>query len=105
MAGRAGQDGSTAHDPTDVNRTDKLRIERIRDIILAHLARTPAGRIKEAIIDGEVDVRQQGRDGLETFRSGGNCVGSAGSAGISITFFTSNFPFEPSSSDATARWS
>src|SRR5208282_3969757 len=36
-----------------------------------------------------------GGTALKPCNSGGNWLGSAGSAGISMTFFTSNFPLEP----------
>jgi len=35
-----------------------------------------------------------GGTALKPCRSGGNWLGSAGSAGISMTFLISNFPFE-----------
>src|SRR6202034_4870045 len=36
-----------------------------------------------------------GGTALKPCNRGGSWLGSAGSAGISMTFFTSNFPFEP----------
>src|ERR1700690_1011992 len=36
-----------------------------------------------------------GGTALNPCRSGGSWLASAGSAGISMTFFTSNFPFDP----------
>ena len=39
------------NDPPDMDRADLLRMERIGDIVLLHLARPEAGDIEETIID------------------------------------------------------
>jgi hypothetical protein len=46
------------YDPTNVHRANQLGIKRIRDVVLAHLSRTPARSVEEAIINREVDVRK-----------------------------------------------
>src|SRR4029434_6931458 len=48
--------GRAASDAADVDRASKLRLSRVGDVVLTHLAGSPAGDVKELIIHGEVDV-------------------------------------------------
>jgi hypothetical protein len=43
-------------------------MERIGDVVLPQLPRAPARHIQEAIVQGEVDVGHQGRDGAEVLQ-------------------------------------
>ena len=45
-----------------MRRACELRLSRLGDVILAHLTGAPARDIKEAVIHGEIDVRDKGRD-------------------------------------------
>ena len=62
-------------------------VERIADVVLTHLAGSPARHVQIFIVEREVDVSDQWRHRRERFEHSGSCSGSAGSAGISITFF------------------
>src|SRR5262245_31578001 len=52
----AARVGRAASDAADVDRASKLRLSRVGDVVLTHLAGSPAGDVKELIIHGEVDV-------------------------------------------------
>jgi hypothetical protein len=50
-----------ACDAADADRSGELRILRIADIVLTHLAGAPAGDVEKLVIHGEVDVGDQRR--------------------------------------------
>ena len=79
-------------DAADMDRADQFRLQRIRNIVLPHLPRAPAGDIEETVVDRESISVTSGGTALKAFRAGGSRSGSAGSAGISMTFCTSHFP-------------
>src|SRR6266567_3097304 len=55
----------SAYDATEVERAGLLRAYRIGDVILDELTGPPARNIEEAVVEGEVDVGDQGRYCLE----------------------------------------
>src|SRR3984893_1541167 len=50
-----------ASNAADVDRARKLRLPRVRDIVLTHLAGSPAGDVEEPVIHGKVNVGHQRR--------------------------------------------
>src|SRR5262249_28785083 len=48
--GLAARVGCTASNATEVDRTRKLRVSRVSDVVLTHLAGSPAGDVKEPVI-------------------------------------------------------
>src|SRR5262249_36060352 len=51
--------GRTTSDAADVDRTRKLWLPRVGDVVLAHLAGSPAGDVKKTVIHGKVDIGDQ----------------------------------------------
>ena len=58
-------DGVPANDSTEVYRSRFSRMERIGDIELQKLAGAKAGDVQEAVVQREVDVRDQRRNRFE----------------------------------------
>jgi hypothetical protein len=57
-----------AHDATQMDRARLFRVGRVRDVVLDELPRPPTRNIKEAVIKGEVDIRDQRWHGLEALQ-------------------------------------
>src|SRR3954465_5485157 len=53
-------------------------MEGVGDVVLAHLSRSPAGDVQEAVVEREVDVRYQWWDGSETLQKRGKVLGVCG---------------------------
>jgi len=53
-----------------VDRAGKLRLPRVGDIILPHLAGSPAGDVQKLVIHGKVDVRHQRRHCAKPLQQG-----------------------------------
>src|SRR5205085_5418349 len=53
-----------ADDSAQVHRSGFSRVERIGDIVLQELAGAPAGNIQEAVVEREIDVRDEWRNSL-----------------------------------------
>src|SRR5262245_15811173 len=51
----------TTSDAADVDRACKLRLPRVGDVVLTHLAGSPASDVEEPVIHGKVDVSDQRR--------------------------------------------
>src|SRR5215470_14242259 len=58
---------SLADDPTDPHLARELRVEGIGNVVLLQIAGAPAGDVEVAIIHGQIDIGDEGRDRLETF--------------------------------------
>lgn len=56
------------HNASNPHRTRLLGMEGIRDIVLLQFARAPAGDVKKAIVEGEIDVGNQRGNRLETLK-------------------------------------
>src|SRR5208282_1762663 len=55
-----------ADDSAQVHRSGFSRVERIGDIVLQKLAGAKAGNVQEAVVEREIDIRDQRRNSLET---------------------------------------
>ena len=62
-------------DPAQVHRADFARLGRIGDVVLLELTGAPAGDVEEAVVDRQVDVGDQRRDGSERLEGGWQEVG------------------------------
>src|SRR6266498_2458568 len=56
-----------SNDPADANGSCLLRVEGIPDVVLAHLAGSPAGDVQEPVVHREVDITHERGDGVERF--------------------------------------
>src|SRR5439155_19432306 len=54
-----------ANDPAEMHRPGLLGAERIGYVVLQEFARAPAGDIEEAVVEGSVDVGDEGPHRLE----------------------------------------
>jgi hypothetical protein len=57
--------GGARHDTAEAHLADEPRVVRIADVVLLEVARAPARDVEEAIVEREVDVGDERRDGLE----------------------------------------
>ena len=77
-------------DAADPHLAGELGVERVGDVVLLQVAGAPAGDVEEPVVHRQVDVGDQRRHALKPLSTGGSWSGSAGSAGISITFLTAH---------------
>src|SRR5687768_3273095 len=56
----------TAYHSADRQRAGELRIEWVAHVVLTELAAAEAAHVEEAVVEREIDVRDQRRNGLET---------------------------------------
>src|SRR5882762_11513857 len=59
-----------ADDPTQMNRACFLRMEWIGNVVLQEFTGAKAGNVQEAVIEREIDVRDQRRYGFESLQQG-----------------------------------
>src|SRR5437764_5967672 len=52
-------------DAAEVDRAGELGVERVRNVVLAELAGSPARDVEEPVVDGQVDVGDERRHGPE----------------------------------------
>src|SRR6185503_18118249 len=57
-----------ADDATDVDRARQLRLSGVGDVVLTHLAGSPASDVQKLIVHGQVDVSYQRRHGAEALQ-------------------------------------
>src|SRR6476659_607535 len=57
-----------ADNAADVDRARKLRLSGVGDVVLTHLAGSPASDIQKLIVHGQVDVSYQRRNGAEALQ-------------------------------------
>ena len=57
-------------DPAEPHRAHLARVRRVRHVVLLELAGAPARDVEHAVVDGEVDVGDQRRDGAEGLQRG-----------------------------------
>src|SRR5580700_3351376 len=57
----------TPHDATQMHGTCPLGMKRVGHVVLQKFAGSPAGNIKEAIVERQIDVGDQWRHSLESF--------------------------------------
>src|ERR1700728_2687405 len=69
---------SAAHDTTQMHGTRPLRMKRVRNVILQKFSGSPAGNIKEAVVERQIDVRDKWRHGFESFEQRWQFVGICG---------------------------
>ncbi len=72
---------SARDDAADPHLAGELRIERVADVILAEIARTPASDIEEAVVHREIDIGHQRRHRLEAFQHRRQQIGIGGLGG------------------------
>ena len=65
-------------------------LERVGHVVLVEVAGAPARHVEGLVVDREIDVGDQRRHALKPLSIGGSWSGSAGSAGMSITFLTAH---------------
>src|ERR1700694_849404 len=65
----------TSDDSAEMHRAGFLGVERIGDVVLEEFAGPPARDIKEAVVQGEVDVAHQRRHSLESLEDGRELFG------------------------------
>jgi hypothetical protein len=58
------------HDAAQMHGAGQLGIERIGDVVLPHFARAPARDVKPAVVEREIDIRDQGRHRFEALQQG-----------------------------------
>jgi hypothetical protein len=63
-----------ASDAAGVDRARKLRLPRVSDVVLTHLASCPAGDVEESVIQGEVDVGHHRRHCAKPLQEGWQLV-------------------------------
>src|SRR5262249_27760681 len=84
--------GRATYDSADLKHRCKLRTIRDRDVVTAQFPSSPAGYIKPLSSSDRLRAVTNGGTALKPFNSGGKRSGSAGSAGISITFVAPQCP-------------
>src|SRR5271156_3818123 len=58
---------SAAHDTTQMHGTCLFGMKRVGDVVLQKFSGSPAGNIKEAVIERQIDVSDKRRHSLESF--------------------------------------
>src|SRR5215470_9234282 len=64
----------TANDTAEMDGAGEFRVEGIGDIVLLKFAGAPAGDVEEAIVERQVDVGNERRNGFEALEHGGKLV-------------------------------
>ena len=66
------------HDAADAHLAGQLRLERVGDVVLLQVARTPAGDIEKLVVHRQIDVGDQRRAGLESLEHRGQLIFARG---------------------------
>src|SRR6202167_1551796 len=59
---------SAAHDTTQMHGTCPLGMKGVGHVVLQKFAGSPAGNIKEAVVERQIDIRDKGGHGLESLK-------------------------------------